>query len=163
MSEGTERPQRFCTNCGAAIRPGTDFCVACGVDLTSWTTGLSPDGDEAGRVGTWASSVGADGRGWYGRGFERFRALPLSQKIVLAMLVGSTVYMLIAHTRFFVTLVFSLAIVSWLLWVGSREERRERIVQTAYRHVTLSGLAFSCWSVVPRCSCPLWVSFCSTF
>lgn len=30
MSEGSEQPQRYCTNCGAELRAGTDFCVSCG-------------------------------------------------------------------------------------------------------------------------------------
>lgn len=36
MSERQEvgRPQRYCTNCGADIRPGNAFCVACGPALT---------------------------------------------------------------------------------------------------------------------------------
>ncbi len=40
MSENPERPQRYCTNCGAALRAGTSFCVSCGVALSA--TG-SPD------------------------------------------------------------------------------------------------------------------------
>ena len=31
--EGAEQQQRYCTNCGAEIRPGTSFCVSCGVSL----------------------------------------------------------------------------------------------------------------------------------
>src|SRR5215213_3361228 len=33
--EGSEQQQRYCTNCGAEIRPGTHFCVFCGVILSS--------------------------------------------------------------------------------------------------------------------------------
>lgn len=35
MSENSERPQRYCTNCGAEIRAGTGFCVSCGVALSA--------------------------------------------------------------------------------------------------------------------------------
>ncbi len=36
MSEGDRpnQPQRFCTNCGAALTAGTGFCVSCGVALS---------------------------------------------------------------------------------------------------------------------------------
>lgn len=33
MSESSERPQRYCTNCGAEIRAGNAFCVSCGASL----------------------------------------------------------------------------------------------------------------------------------
>ena len=33
MSEGSEQQRRFCTNCGAEVRAGTDFCVSCGANL----------------------------------------------------------------------------------------------------------------------------------
>jgi hypothetical protein len=33
--EGSEQQQRYCTNCGAEIRPGTSFCVSCGTPLTA--------------------------------------------------------------------------------------------------------------------------------
>src|SRR5687768_8137465 len=36
--EGMERPQRYCTNCGAQVNPGGAFCGSCGTRL-SQTTG----------------------------------------------------------------------------------------------------------------------------
>ena len=33
MTEGTERPQRYCSNCGTQARPGDAFCVSCGHHL----------------------------------------------------------------------------------------------------------------------------------
>lgn len=33
MPEGSGQPQRYCRQCGAEIRPGTRFCVSCGVSL----------------------------------------------------------------------------------------------------------------------------------
>jgi hypothetical protein len=33
MSEGPRPQQRYCTNCGAEIRPGNTFCVSCGQSL----------------------------------------------------------------------------------------------------------------------------------
>src|SRR5829696_5157009 len=38
MSEGDgSEQQRYCTNCGAEIRPGTSFCISCGTPLTAGT------------------------------------------------------------------------------------------------------------------------------
>ena len=34
MSEGPGQQQRYCTNCGAEIRPGNSFCTSCGTLLT---------------------------------------------------------------------------------------------------------------------------------
>lgn len=43
MSEGEgSQQQRYCTNCGAEIRPGTRFCVSCGVPLNQRTDDTSP-------------------------------------------------------------------------------------------------------------------------
>lgn len=44
MSERQEsgRPQRYCTNCGAQIRPGNAFCVSCGTALTPGTGQTGP-------------------------------------------------------------------------------------------------------------------------
>ncbi len=42
---GSDRPRRYCTNCGAQIRPGNAFCVACGAHLGEGhniSTGTSP-------------------------------------------------------------------------------------------------------------------------
>ncbi len=33
MSEGTGQPQRYCRNCGAEVREGTQYCVSCGASL----------------------------------------------------------------------------------------------------------------------------------
>jgi hypothetical protein len=33
VSEGPSQQQRYCTNCGAEIRPGISFCVSCGQRL----------------------------------------------------------------------------------------------------------------------------------
>ncbi len=39
MSEGPERPQQYCTNCGAELRAGTSFCVSCGTRAAPATPG----------------------------------------------------------------------------------------------------------------------------
>ena len=39
MSEGFEQPQHYCRNCGAEVRPGTQFCVPCGVSLVREPSG----------------------------------------------------------------------------------------------------------------------------
>ena len=41
MSEGPGQRQRYCTNCGAEIRPGYSFCVSCGTLVTSRAEDLS--------------------------------------------------------------------------------------------------------------------------
>lgn len=43
MSEGAEQSQRYCQNCGAAIRPGTSFCVSCGTPLNQGTGEQGPN------------------------------------------------------------------------------------------------------------------------
>jgi hypothetical protein len=42
MPEGSQRPQRFCRNSGAEIRPGTRFCVSCGIPLNQGSEGPAP-------------------------------------------------------------------------------------------------------------------------
>ena len=44
--EGSESPQRYCQNCGAEVRPGTSFCVACGASLVQEPEGQGPTHSE---------------------------------------------------------------------------------------------------------------------
>jgi hypothetical protein len=39
---GADQPQRYCTNCGAQVRPGTAFCVSCGASLTPGAQEVGP-------------------------------------------------------------------------------------------------------------------------
>ncbi len=52
MPEGTGQPQRYCRNCGAEVRAGTQFCVSCGVRLNSEPSTEPSSSDEAHSVPT---------------------------------------------------------------------------------------------------------------
>ena len=50
MTEGTERPRRYCGDCGTQARPGDAFCVSCRAETT---TNDAPDTAPTREVPTW--------------------------------------------------------------------------------------------------------------
>jgi hypothetical protein len=107
MSEGPGQQQRYCTNCGAEIRPGNSFCTSCGTPLTPQTqqesgpthpgspplAGPSPFNNLLARLRKTFSGVsGEDLRRLPRRVWEWFRDLPSVPKLVI---VGSVLLVLL--------------------------------------------------------------------
>jgi hypothetical protein len=85
--QGVQQPQRYCTNCGAEVRPGTAFCVSCGTNLTPGAVGPDTAGSEPPPQGR-PSSLGAGSlRQMAGLTKRWFENLPSAAQIVLAVLV----------------------------------------------------------------------------
>ncbi len=132
-AQGTGESQRYCTSCGAELRPGNAFCVSCGVPLTS-SAGqpgpTDPGPEPSGRSGYSGGDFGARLRGAVARfggvfsglrahGLQgvatgarrRFGRLPLAGKaglvglvLLVAFTVLSPVFAVIAAVAFVLSL-----------------------------------------------------------
>jgi zinc-ribbon domain len=108
MSEGSRPQQRYCTNCGAEVRPGNAFCFSCGAPLTTGAHQSGPPHPEptpseepspfdklmtwlrqaADRLGGSFSGLSTDGaRRLPARAVEWFRDLPGIAKLIIVGLV----------------------------------------------------------------------------
>ncbi len=102
MSEGTNQPQRYCTNCGAEIRSDIRFCVSCGTSLVR----ESEESDQIRAEATSADALNearprtrgygysrgsatprADAKAILGKATEWFRDLPSVPKLILVGLI----------------------------------------------------------------------------
>ncbi len=143
MSEKEElgQPQRYCTNCGAQIRPGNAFCVSCGAPLTPDTgqaapldPGPEPSGRSVypaggfkedsraatGQVGGASSGLRAEDlrrvpirvKRWFGR-------LPLAGKVALAALVLLALLTVLSPlTAVAAILAFCVSLVALIVRIG---------------------------------------------
>ena len=82
MTESTGQSQRYCSNCGAEVRPGASFCVSCGVNLAPRMPGAAQQ-DQS----TPTSPGGGTSPSIHQRVVQWFKDLPGTPKLILVALI----------------------------------------------------------------------------
>jgi hypothetical protein len=126
VSEGPGQQQRYCTNCGAEIRPGNTFCVSCG----QW---LGPrDGNHISE-NTASMVVGSTSRGG---------SLLKSNEVQLVLyFVGPLLFLIVSY------LLFRYSVALGVLWIGLvvfvvAMVRRARSSQTRFEQQAFERAAY---------------------
>lgn len=136
MSEKEPIRDRFCRNCGAETREGTNFCVSCGVRIDQEPeTSVGEESVRAKREPASAIRIASSPIAV----FQRLRTLEAFRTTLFALLGTSAVYMLVTYTGLFLTFVFILSLACILVRVGVKYENYQRLIETVRQHQLLVG------------------------